>query len=184
MSEAGDRKSPLNVCKWVVCDAKSRCLPDRFVGHGRPEYPARRSLCSLLIGCTVARRFDPLSSSAQPRRSRRRPAKRDSASDHWLLLLGSITFIILVMSMLGPWSGPTHRSDASMTMAQARASNAALPIRAGRRVSATAFHFGGGLAAREQAAECLATAALYEAGDDGRGQRAVIQVVSSRRTAT
>ncbi len=65
-------------------------------------------------------------------------------------------------------------------MAQARTSNAAVPIRADRRVNAAAFHFSGGPAAREQAAECLATAALYEAGDDGRGQRAVIQVVLNR----
>lgn len=64
--------------------------------------------------------------------------------------------------------------------AQARASNAAVPIKEGRRMRAAAFHFHGGPAAREQAAECLATAALYEAGDDGRGQRAVIQVILNR----
>ena len=70
-----------------------------------------------------------------------------------------------------------------MTMAQARASNAAVPIDAHRRVRAAPYHFRGGLAAREQATECLATAALYEAGNDPRGQKAVIQVILNRLRA-
>lgn len=65
-------------------------------------------------------------------------------------------------------------------MAQARASNAAVPIRTSRRKRATPYRFRGGEAARAQAVECLATAALYEAGSDRRGQRAVIQVVLNR----
>ena len=68
-------------------------------------------------------------------------------------------------------------------MAQARASNAAVPIEPRRRGRAIPFHFRGGPAAREQAAECLATAALYEAGDDRRGQEAVIQVILNRARA-
>jgi spore germination cell wall hydrolase CwlJ-like protein len=104
------------------------------------------------------------------------------ASERWLLLLGTVGFIILVMGMLGPWPAPLHGPTGAlpMTMAQARAANAAVPIRADRRGRAAAFRFAGGAAAREQAAACLATAALYEAGDDERGQRAVIQVVLNR----
>jgi spore germination cell wall hydrolase CwlJ-like protein len=65
-------------------------------------------------------------------------------------------------------------------MEQARAANAAIPFASDRLVAAQPFIFGGGPAAREQAAQCLATAALYEAGDDLRGQRAVMQVVLNR----
>ena len=65
-------------------------------------------------------------------------------------------------------------------MEEARASNAAVPIETKRRLRALPYRFQGGPAAREQAAECLATAALYEAGDDRRGQQAVIQVILNR----
>lgn len=65
-------------------------------------------------------------------------------------------------------------------MAEARASNAAIPIDADRRLAALPYRFRGGTAERAQAVDCLATAALYEAGDDVSGQRAVIQVVLNR----
>lgn len=65
-------------------------------------------------------------------------------------------------------------------MAQARASNALVPIATAKRRAAAPFRFSGGPAAREQATECLATVALYEAGEDRDGQRAVIQVVLNR----
>ncbi len=65
-------------------------------------------------------------------------------------------------------------------MAQARTSNALVPIATRKRRMAERFRFRGGPAARLQATECLATAALYEAGDDRDGQRAVIQVVLNR----
>jgi spore germination cell wall hydrolase CwlJ-like protein len=64
-------------------------------------------------------------------------------------------------------------------MAEARASNARVPI-VPTGLPARRFRFEGGPAAREQATECLATVALYEAGDDRDGQRAVIQVVLNR----
>ena len=64
-------------------------------------------------------------------------------------------------------------------MAEARASNALVPIVASG-APADRFRFRGGPAAREQATECLATVALYEAGSDREGQRAVIQVVLNR----
>jgi len=68
-------------------------------------------------------------------------------------------------------------------MAQARASNARVPIVAAARVRAAPYRFRGGPAERAQAVDCLATAALYEVGDDPRGQRAVIQVILNRARA-
>ncbi len=65
-------------------------------------------------------------------------------------------------------------------MAQARAANAAVPFASGPVEPAARFVFHGTPAAREQAIECLATVAIYEAGGDPRGQRAVMQVVLNR----
>jgi len=97
------------------------------------------------------------------------------------LLLGVATLAAVVVGTIGPWARPPEPDAARpLTMAEARASNAAVPIDAARRLPAARYRFRGGPAEREQAAECLATAALYEAGDDLRGQRAVIQVVLNR----
>ena len=65
-------------------------------------------------------------------------------------------------------------------MEQARSANAAIPLVSSELVPAKPFHFHGTPAAREQAIQCLATAALYEVGDDERGQKAIIQVVLNR----
>ena len=65
-------------------------------------------------------------------------------------------------------------------MREARAINSAVPFADGPVRAAHRYIFHGTPAAREQAVDCLATAALYEAGDDARGQRAVIQVVLNR----
>jgi spore germination cell wall hydrolase CwlJ-like protein len=114
-----------------------------------------------------------------PGRSRRR-ASREGASERWLLLLGVVALVIVVA---GSWpfeTPPPLPTTRSLTMAEARMSNAAVPIEGDRRRRALPYRFRGGPAAREQAAECLATAALYEAGDDARGQRAVIQVILNR----
>jgi len=75
---------------------------------------------------------------------------------------------------------PNPASFTGSTMEEARAANAAIPFAEGRPAPAKPFVFHGTPAAREQAAQCLATAALYEAGDDPRGQRAVMQVVLNR----
>lgn len=64
-------------------------------------------------------------------------------------------------------------------MDEAREANAAIPFVAGQG-RASAFRFRGTLAAREQAVQCLAEAAVYEAGDDEGGQKAVMQVVLNR----
>lgn len=64
--------------------------------------------------------------------------------------------------------------------ATARAANAAVPFALGPITSAAAFRFAGGEQARGRAADCLAAAVLYEAGDDAGGQQAVAQVVLNR----
>jgi spore germination cell wall hydrolase CwlJ-like protein len=66
-------------------------------------------------------------------------------------------------------------------MDEARVANASIPFVAGRG-RAKPFRFRGSLAARTQAAQCLATAAVYEAGDEERGQEAVMQVILNRVT--
>ncbi|PTW49248.1 cell wall hydrolase [Sphingomonas faeni] len=116
-------------------------------------------------------------------RRRNRSGLRPS-SEHWLLLLGAVVAFAAIFGSLTdlPWPTETttdHRKP-RLTMAQARASNALVPIVADKRKRAEPFRFRGGPAARLQATECLATVALYEAGADRDGQRAVIQVVLNR----
>jgi spore germination cell wall hydrolase CwlJ-like protein len=108
-------------------------------------------------------------------------SSHDLAAERWLLLLGIVVGIVVVAGSIGPWPlAPVPDAVRPLTMAEARASNAAVPIAHDRRLPAARYRFRGGPAAREQATECLATAALYEAGDDLRGQRAVIQVILNR----
>jgi len=71
-------------------------------------------------------------------------------------------------------------SPPALSAEEARAFNAEIPIVPNSLQAAHAFHFRGTTAAREQATRCLATAALYEAGADETGQKAVIQVVLNR----
>lgn len=117
-----------------------------------------------------------------PSRSRRRRS-RDLAAERWLLLLGLAVLAAFGISLVGPWPADPPTGAEPLTMAAARASNAAVPIVAAKRLPALPYHFRGGNAARAQAVDCLATAALYEAGDDRRGQRAVMQVVLNRLRA-
>jgi spore germination cell wall hydrolase CwlJ-like protein len=121
---------------------------------------------------------------------RRTPTKRRNGrtltAEGWLLLLGLAALTCIVTGALRtlPLALMKPGAPMPMTMAQARASNAAMPVDVRHRVKAAPYRFHGGLAARTQAAECLATAALYEAGDDRRGQKAVMQVILNRvRTA-
>lgn len=122
---------------------------------------------------------------------RRTPAKkrpnapalpRRISDEGWLLLLGLVALAFVVAGAIRQWPLAPVKVDAPkpMSMAQARASNAAVPIVARRRVRAAPYRFRGGPAARAQATECLTTAALYEAGDDRRGQKAVMQVILNR----
>jgi len=113
-------------------------------------------------------------------RSRRRHVA--AASERWLLLIGAVGAVVLGIGLLGPWQPEkvVPNLPEPMTMAQARASNARVPIESKRWLAPIRYRFHGGPAERAQATDCLATAALYEAGDDRQGQRAVIQVILNR----
>jgi spore germination cell wall hydrolase CwlJ-like protein len=93
-----------------------------------------------------------------------------------LLLVGLSSTIWHFRRSLWPQSYRVHH----LSMDEARAVNAAMPFADGPVKPARRYVFHGTMAAREQAIDCLATAALYEAGDDDRGQRAVIQVILNR----
>lgn len=62
----------------------------------------------------------------------------------------------------------------------ALAINEARPINPGGLEVAPPYRFSGDAASRSRAVDCLAAAALYEAGDDPLGQRSVMQVVLNR----
>lgn len=62
----------------------------------------------------------------------------------------------------------------------ARAWNAGIPFSKAPLVAARPFRITGDTASTTRAADCLASAVLYEAGDDTDGQRAVAQVVLNR----
>jgi spore germination cell wall hydrolase CwlJ-like protein len=125
-----------------------------------------------------------MASRRTSRGAKRRQAQRDAASERWLLLVFVVAAIAIVSSL---WdsapSVPRPTRARALTMAQARASNADVPIVLRERVRAAPFRFRGGPAERAQAVDCLATAALYEVGDDPRGQRAVMQVILNRARA-
>lgn len=105
------------------------------------------------------------------------PRQRDYSSIVALaLILGALLLAAVVA--LHRRIAPAPRLH--LSMAEARAFNATVPLVAGPLPPARPFVFRGTSAGRLQAAECLATAGLYEAGDDERGQRAVIQVVLNR----
>jgi spore germination cell wall hydrolase CwlJ-like protein len=67
-----------------------------------------------------------------------------------------------------------------MSPADAEAENAGIPLVTLHPVPAAAFHFQGTPRDRDRATDCLAAAAWYEAGDDARNERAVIQTVLNR----
>ncbi len=81
---------------------------------------------------------------------------------------------------------PGQANDAPMLaepaepMADARAKNAAVQFVAGQIEVATPFKFNGSALDVERATQCLALAAMAEAGPSDIGQRAVIQVILNR----
>ncbi|MBB3347381.1 MULTISPECIES: cell wall hydrolase [unclassified Sphingomonas] len=118
--------------------------------------------------------------------ARRRPARRRGRRGArtwltWPLIVAAFALAAVTLGWLDSWSPRAPRpATARMSAEAARASNQAFPLHAERRRTASRYRFRGGEAERAQAVECLATAALYEAGDDRRGQRAVMQVVLNR----
>ena len=81
---------------------------------------------------------------------------------------------------------PARASDApvlatpTQAPADAMASNLAVPFATDKLAPVASFRFTGSTQDRARAADCLALAALAEAGGDDAGQRAVIQVVLNR----
>ena len=81
---------------------------------------------------------------------------------------------------------PARASDApvlatpTQAPADAKARNSADPFSTDKLAPAASFRFTGTAQDRARAADCLALAALAEAGGDDAGQRAVIQVVLNR----
>lgn len=70
--------------------------------------------------------------------------------------------------------------QSTLPAGDAMARNAAIPFFAGPLLPAAAFRFAGSETDRTRAADCLALAAMAEAGPSDDGQRAVIQVVLNR----
>ncbi len=119
------------------------------------------------------------------RRASRRPRRRPTGSRRgWAVVvaIGLIVATILLIAIARMARERPHRPH--LTREEARAYNAAVPFAPGRPDPAPRFYFHGTPAGREQAMQCLATVALYEAGDDPRGQRAVMQVVLNRVRAS
>lgn len=110
------------------------------------------------------------------RRRRRRPGRLPGWAG--LLALGLIVATVLLIGIGRIRHEKPPRPH--FTRDEARAYNAAVPFAPGKLEPAPRFIFHGTPAARLQATQCLATVALYEAGDDPRGQRAVMQVVLNR----
>lgn len=117
--------------------------------------------------------------TTRARQRRRRPKSRRSPSASiWLFAL-AIAFVILCLAIPECLRRSRERAARRLTTQEARDANAAIPFSALPR-KAKAYRFRGPSVAREQAINCLATAALYEAGDDERGRKAVMQVVLNR----
>ncbi len=103
-----------------------------------------------------------------------------------------ITFLLLAVGALtviaiGPrWHWPSNLprphmlKPGELTPEQARAINAKIPFVPGPVIPAKRFVFRGSPAGKLQALDCLASAAVYEAGGDADGQRAVMQVILNR----
>lgn len=75
---------------------------------------------------------------------------------------------------------PSTQALVPVTVDQARALNASAPFAGGALLPARPFKFAGASLDRKRARECLALAAMAEAGGSDRGQRAVMQVVLNR----
>ena len=107
----------------------------------------------------------------------------------------SIT-VIIVIAVLAIFLGHYSQSNApislarppavepvrlmALSIADARVANAEQAFVGGTIPSAAPFRFTGDAVNAARAADCLAAAVLYEAGDDAEGQRAVAQVIINR----
>lgn len=113
--------------------------------------------------------------------ARRRRYRRKRTVDFTpYIAVGLFAVVLVVAWLVARHDAPRPQPKPALTMEQARAYNARIPFVTDRMQPAEPFRFHGTPAAREQAVQCLATAALYEAGSDPRAQQAVIQVVLNR----
>lgn len=110
----------------------------------------------------------------------KRRRRRRRAIDPAFLIVAAFALALVVAWLIARRERPAPPARPKLSMAEARAFNARIPFVADRLQPANPFRFHGTPAAREQAVQCLATAALYEAGGDPLGQKAVIQVVLNR----
>lgn len=119
----------------------------------------------------------------------------------WLFWLAALCVIVAVIAASDPSRPPGHAMDsrraasalppaiipetlpmelAPVTPEDAASENAAVPMVSNGFVAAKPFYYVGTPEQRARAVDCLASAMLYEAGDDPRGQFAVGQVVLNR----
>ena len=113
------------------------------------------------------------------RERRKRRGRSIPRSENLPLLAFTATTILVALSLLKGWRESDQGTARRLSMEEAREMNASIPFAAGQG-RAEALRFRGSAAERGQAVQCLATAAVYEAGDDERGQKAVMQVVLNR----
>jgi hypothetical protein len=119
----------------------------------------------------------------RPSPARRRPTPRRNPLATVAIALAALLLTAFAAVELARWlvpPVPKVEKPKTLSMDEARADNAAVPFVEPRLIPARPYRFQGSPAARLQAIDCLATAALYEAGDDVHGQQAVIQVVLNR----
>ncbi|MGD9812645.1 MAG: cell wall hydrolase [Sphingobium sp.] len=115
------------------------------------------------------------------RRRRRRSASRRLFGLTLFERMVALSFLIFAGYVLVTANAPRRDlSPEQLARDEARRTNAAVPFVDEPLKAARPYRFDGSPAARLKARECLATAALYEAGEDRRGQQAVIQVVLNR----
>jgi spore germination cell wall hydrolase CwlJ-like protein len=112
-------------------------------------------------------------------RARRKGRGRARRQSKFQVLLTFGFVVSLIAASLAIRNGWHQNAARSLSMEEARETNASIPF-VTEQGSARAFRFHGSPAAHEQAVQCLTTAAVYEAGDDERGQKAVMQVVLNR----
>lgn len=128
----------------------------------------------------MTRRPKPRRSQGRRRKTRRRAARRPGLFALVFLFCVPALALYLVVQHANQSARNNRKQSYPLTKDEARAINDAVPFAEGPVKPARRYIFDGSPAARLQAADCLATAALYEAGGDERGQRAVMQVVLNR----
>lgn len=120
--------------------------------------------------------------ATRAKRKGRKTSRAELRSRLEMLVLSSFAVVVVGAWLVALWEQPAPKPAPSRKLSaeEARALNAATPFVDEHPHAALPFHFQGTPAGREQATQCLATAAIYEAGSDERGRKAVMQVVLNR----